>query len=52
MTDEKLRQEEFEEIVKDYQELVQWLHTHDEEIGMPPKLREDYHDMVYRRLEP
>ncbi len=49
---EEMDAAELIEICKDYQELVQWLHSHDQEIGMPPKLIEDYHDMVYRRLEP
>lgn len=48
----ELPHEDMLEIVADYQELVAWLHAHDEEIGVPGKLREDLHDMIYRRLEP
>lgn len=52
MKAEELTKEELIEIAEDYNELVWWLHNHDQEIGMSPKLLEDYHDMVYRRLEP
>lgn len=49
---QQLSTEELNDIAEDYNELCLWLHNYDEEIGVSRKLREELHDMVYKRLKP